>query len=177
MATGSSKVNEPKESDNHEEDNASLRDRYHRFERAFLEERRNDQREVEIFMERERLFTVEYNRMSRNRLWASSQSGKPVVFYEGTVEEYKHRQKIWPNGRDLKKVSVFCQIWDFFRFMWSHTKPYKTVFLIVLIAAIRPVNNFILAYVAQDVQKDPLNTPLWLYFTPLYSTIGEKFLR
>jgi len=122
-------------------------------------------------MERERRFQVEWNRMSRNKLWRKEPGPYPTV-YEDTVEEFifgddgmvKDSAKepaeetimVWPNGRDLNELSIYGQIYDFFRFMWRHTKPYKTVAMILLMSLSKPLQTTVLSFVAGKIEHNPI---------------------
>lgn len=87
-----------------------------------------------------------------------------------------HTQEIWPRGRDLNKIHVFCQMWDFFFFMWAHTKPYKTVAVILLMSLTRPIQVASISYVAAAIENDPRAVPLWLYFAGFYGHVLERFM-
>lgn len=151
-----------------------LRAEYNRREATFLAERDRDRSDVDQGLERERRFAVEWTKLSRNVIWAKDE-GLPVVVYDKSVDEYKERE-MWPLGRDLTELSVYSQIWDLVRFMWRHTRPYKTVAMIMIMSLARPFQNAVLAYVAQEIQKDPKSVPLWLYFMGFYATVFERFL-
>jgi len=160
--------------DRSEPSDESLRLEYVRLEKAFLKGLERDTSDVRRCLEREKKFTVEYFRMSTNRLWAAKDG--PVTPYAASVEEYKDGNDIWPRGREIADLSVYKQIWDFFCFMWRHTKPYSTVALILLMSLTRPLQNALLGYVAQEVEKDPKGVPPWLYFTPFFAKAFDRFL-
>lgn len=152
---------------------SALRYQYERLERAFQEGLERDRNDVAECLERERRFNVDWNRHSRNKIWAAKDNDVPIRVYEGTVEEYKERE-VWPRGRDLRDLSIYGQIKDFFLFMWNHTKPYKTVAMIIAMSIIRPFQVAILGYITQAIQKDPRGVPLWLYFAPFYGECVER---
>ena len=160
--------------DRSEPSDESLRLEYIRLEKTFLEGLERDTSDVRRCLEREKKFTVDYSRMSTNRLWAAKDG--PVAPYAASIEEYKDGNDIWPRGRELADLSVYKQIWDFFCFMWRHTKPYSTVALILLMSFTKPLQNALLGYVAQEIEKDPKGVPLWLYFTPFFAKAFERFL-
>jgi hypothetical protein len=107
-----------------EPSSSTLRQDYVRLVAAHRRRRAQDKEDVEQGLERERRFTVEYNKMSRNKLWAVN-AGPECAYYDGSPDEYKHQQNIWPRGRDLHSINLYSQLLDFFRFMWQHTKPYS----------------------------------------------------
>ena len=145
-----------------------------------------DTADIEQGMERERSFQVEWNRMSRNKLWRKEPGLYPTV-YEDTAEGYmfgdngktedsstRESLLLWPNGRDLNQLSIYGQIYDFFRFMWRHTKPYKTVAMILLMSLSKPLQTTVLSFVAEEIEQNPTSVPLWLY---LMSTFLEMISR
>ena len=83
---------------------------------------------------------------------------------------------IWPNGRDLNELSIYGQIYDFFRFMWRHTKPCKTVAMILLMSISRPLQTAIMSYVAQQIEQNPATVPLWLYLMSTFLEMISKTL-
>ena len=123
--------------------------------------------------------------MSRNKLWRKEPGPYPTV-YEDTVEEFMFGDDgkandsaeesilLWPNGRDLNQLSIYGQIYDFFRFMWRHTKPYKTVAMILLMSLSKPLQTTVLSFVAEEIEQNPTTVPLWLY---LMSTFVEMLSR
>jgi len=166
---------------------SALRAEYRRLKQAFVEGMERDRQDVQACLERERRFTVAYNRVSRNKVWAAVE-GPECVYYNGSVEEYtsgsskngnngsNEKDYIWPRGRHLHELSVFHQIWDFFRFMWHHTRPYKTVFLILLMSTIRPFQLAILAWLTQYIENHPQTTPIWLYFMGFFGHVFHRYL-
>jgi len=165
---------------------------YHRHEEKFnlfLEGIERDRRDVESCLERERRFTLEYNRLSRNKMWTTNTTGGPsspkCTYYDGTVKEYlmdglgkgqgQGKKQIWPWGRDFNdkenEVSVYGQISDFCRFMWNHTRPYKAVFVILVVSLTRPFRIVMIGWLSQHVEKNPSETPLWLYFAGFYAYV------
>ena len=158
-----------------EPSDSALRSKYRRLEQAYLDGIARDSADVACCLQRERRFTVAYNRMSRNKVW-SKEEGPECVYYNGSVEEYKDGNEIWPRGRHLDQLSVYQQIWHFFRFMWSHTTPYKTVAVIMLMSIAKPFQVAMLGWVTQYIEQNPQNTPLWLYFAAFYGFVLDRFL-
>mmetsp|Transcript_26969 Transcript_26969/g.58941 ORF Transcript_26969/g.58941 Transcript_26969/m.58941 type:complete len:544 (+) Transcript_26969:65-1696(+) len=153
----------------------TLRDEYNRLEQGFFEVLEQDRADVNRCLVREKKFTANYFYMSINRLWAKTEG--PVSPYGASVAEYKDpNYEIWPRGRHLSELSFYGQIWDFFRFMWQHTKPYKTVAYILVFSVARPLHNALLAYVTQRVTEDPQNSPLWLFYLCPLSTCCKQFI-
>mmetsp|Transcript_29450 Transcript_29450/g.43468 ORF Transcript_29450/g.43468 Transcript_29450/m.43468 type:complete len:509 (+) Transcript_29450:157-1683(+) len=136
-----------------------------------------DEQDIEECMERERRFQVQWNRLSRNKVW-KKKAGPPVTVYNESVEEYKGPvgKHIWPRGRNLNELSVYGQIYDFTRFMWGHTKPYKTVFMIVLMAFGKPLTAAAMSFVAGKVEADPKSVPFWLYLTTFFVECYNRIL-
>jgi hypothetical protein len=134
---------------------------------VFLDACKRDRRDARAGLERERKFTVSWRRLSTNHIWADS-NGAPVVLFEDSVQQYKKNQKVWPLGRCVHEISPYSQIWNYFLFTWRHTRPYKTVGLIILMAASRPVQNLTIGYIATQIEADPKGVPAWLYFVPLF---------
>ena len=161
--------------DRSEPSDSALRREYRRLEEAYREGTTRDKNDVECGLKRERWFTVDWNRMSRNNLWAAEE-GPECAYFDGTPEEYTNNQEIWPRGRHLHEISVYRQLNDFFFFMWSHTKPYKTVAIISLMSIIKPFQVAVLSWVVQYIQEHPQTTPLWLYFFGFYGYVLENFL-
>ena len=174
-----------------EESYATLAQKYRQLDALFHECVERDTVDIEQCMERERSFQVEWNQMSRNKLWRKEPGPYPTV-YEDTVEEFmfgddgkandsaeesaEESIMLWPNGRDLNKLSIYCQIYDFFRFMWRHTKPYKTVAMILLMSISRPLQTAIMSYVAQQIEQNPTMVPLWLYLMSTFLEMISKTL-
>jgi hypothetical protein len=100
---------------------SDLRQECHRLDETNRRWMAHDERDVNLGLQRERWFTVEYNRLSRNKIWALN-VGPECQYYDAPVEEYTHNQEIWPRGRHLHEINLCNQLHDFFRFMWSHTK-------------------------------------------------------
>ena len=176
-----------------DDSDAVLARRYRQLDALFHEGVVRDTADIETGMERERSFQVDWNRMSRNKLWREESGPYPAV-YEGTVEEYMYGRIsrggsetekspadptmlfLWPNGRNLKDLSIYGQIYDFFRFMWRHTKPYKTVAMILLMSVTRPLQTAIVSYVAQQIESNPTTVPIWLYLTSTFLEMISKTL-
>mmetsp|Transcript_5788 Transcript_5788/g.12738 ORF Transcript_5788/g.12738 Transcript_5788/m.12738 type:complete len:238 (-) Transcript_5788:1038-1751(-) len=154
---------------------SALRREYHRVNEAYREGIARDERDVERGLKQERWFTVDWNRMSRNKIWAA-EAGPECKFYDGTPGEYTNGAKVWPRGRHLGEMSIYRQLYDFFRFMWSHTRPYKTVAVILIRSIAKPLQVAVLSFVAQYIQQHPHTTPLWFYFFGFYGYVGDKFL-
>jgi ABC-type multidrug transport system fused ATPase/permease subunit len=133
-----------------------------------------DNEDVEKWMQREQRYTDDYNRMSRNKLWAVTEH--ECLYYDGSPEEYKNNKKIWPRGRHLHTISLYSQFYDFFLFMWTHTKPYKHVALILTMAIHRPLQTTATSYILQYIQQNPTTAPFWLYFINFYGYILVRFL-
>jgi len=173
-----------------DESDAILAQKYRQLDALFRDGIERDAADIESDMERERSFQGEWNRLSRNKLWKKEPGPYPAV-YEGTVEEYMSTSVhvktigatenlseplVWPNGRDLKELSICGQIYDYFRFMWRHTKPYKTVAMILLMSFISPLQTAILSYVAQQIEANPTTVPLWLYLISTFLDSISKTL-
>lgn len=159
-----------------DDSDAVLARRYRQLDALFHEGVERDTADIESGMERERSFQVDWNRMSRNKLWRKEPGPYPAV-YEGTVKEYMQDVLFpWPNGRNLKDLCIYGQIYDFFRFMWRHTKPYKTVAMILLMSVTRPLQTAIVSYVAQPIESNPTTVPLWLYLTSTFLEMISKTL-
>ena len=178
-----------------DDSDAALARRYRQLDTLFHESVERDTADIESGMERERSFQVDWNRMSRNKLWRKEPGPYPAV-YEGSVEEYMHGpisgqggsktektekspvdpMRLWPSGRNLEDLSIYGQIYDFFRFMWRHTKPYKTVAMILLMSVTRPLQTAIVSYVAQQIETNPTTVPLWLYLTSTFLEMISKTL-
>ena len=174
-----------------EESYATLAQKFRQLDALLHECVERDTADIEQGMERERSFQVEWNRMSRNKLWRKEPGPYPTV-YEDTVEEFifgddgmvKDSAKepaeetimVWPNGRDLNELSIYGQIYDFFRFMWRHTKPCKTVVMILLMSISRPLQTAIMSYVAQQIEQNPATVPLWLYLMSTFLEMISKTL-
>lgn len=153
---------------------SALRNEYRRLEKVYMEGIERDRDDVESCLERERRFTVDYGKMSRNQIWAE-QKGPACVYYDGNVQEYMGGQEIWPWGRNLQDISVYSQIYDFVSFMWNHTKPYKTVGMILLMSISHPFQVATVSWIAESIEENPTDTPLWLYFAGFYGYIWRSF--
>ena len=138
---------------------SNLRVEYHRLEELHRLKIARDQRDVDEYMQRERRFNVDYNRMSRNKLWSNVEGPEcDGIYYDGTPDEYTQNMDVWPLGRRLEDLSIYQQLYDFFRFMWGHTKPYKTVFLILLRSASTPIQVAVLSWLTEYIQDNPVST-------------------
>jgi hypothetical protein len=135
----------------------------------------HDKADVRTGLRRERWFTVDYNRMSRNKLWAAKE-GPECQYYDGTPEEYKDGQDVWPKGRDLHTIGIYSQAYDFFRFMWNHTKPCKVVFVIMVLAIMKPFQVVSVSYVVQYIERNPKTAPLWVYYINFIGFAIEKWV-
>ena len=156
---------------------SALRNEYHRLEDLHREGIARDKSDVEHGLQRERRFTVDWNRMSRNKLWAANEDPAECAYFDGTPEEYmNHNVDIWPYGRHLHEINLHRQLYDFFRFMWHHTKPYKTVAVILLMSIINPIQVAAISWMAQYIQENPRTAPLWVHFLAFYGFAVERFL-
>ena len=133
----------------------------------------HDKADVSKGLRRERWFTVDYNRMSRNKLWAARE-GPECQYYDGTPEEYRDGQEVWPRGRDLNTIGIYSQAYDFFRFMWNHTKPCKVVLVIMVMALMKPFQVLTVSYVVQYIEANPKTAPLWVYYINFIGYLFEK---
>ena len=153
---------------------STLRKEYFRLEVEYRRRIAQDKSDAKKGLERERYFTVDYNRMSRNKLWASKE-GPECAYYDASPEQYKEND-IWPRGRDLRKLNFYSQLFDFFRFMWAHTKPYKTVAVIMIMSVGKPFQVAAISVVVQYIEKNPTTAPLWLFYINFYGYTLEWFL-
>lgn len=154
---------------------STLRKEYFRLEVAYRRRMEQDELDAKKGLQRERYFTVAYNRMSRNKLWAAKE-GSECAYYDASPEEYTHHQDIWPRGRDLRTLNLYSQLFDFFRFMWSHTKPYKTVAVVLIMSVMKPFQVATISFVVQYIENNPKTAPLWLYFFNFYGYTFDRFL-
>eukprot|EP00984_Skeletonema_dohrnii_P024698 scaffold13835_cov81-Skeletonema_dohrnii-CCMP3373.AAC.3 len=152
-----------------------LREEYIHLMDAHKKRFAQDKADVRKGLRRERWFTVEYNRMSRNKLWAV-QEGQECQYYDGTPEEYRDGQEVWPRGRDLHTIGIYSQAYDFFRFMWNHTKPCKVVIVIMVLALMKPFQVVTVSYVVQYIEANPKTAPLWVYYINFIGYVVEKWL-
>lgn len=141
---------------------------------AYRQSIARDNADVEKCKQRERRFNTDYNRMARNKLWADTES--ELSDYDVSPEEYKQNLEIWPRGRHLDTISLYSQLYDFFLFMWRHTRPYKILAIILLLAIERPFETTALSFVLQYIEENPATAPLWVYFFRLYLYLVERFL-
>ena len=93
---------------------------------------------------------------------------------------------IWPRGRNVNDLGLYGQVLDYFVFMWRHTKPYKTVGFIVLLATMKPFQNLAVSYVANAVETSQFDdenknnniggvgVPLYVYFLPVLVSVVER---
>ena len=96
------------------------------------------------------------------------------MLFEDSVQEYKKNQNVWPLGRCPSEIPLYGQIWDYFRFMWKHTRPYKTVSLIILMAATKPLQTLTIGYIANEIEADPKGVPVSIYFAPFFIHAIER---
>ena len=73
-------------------------------------------------------------------------------------------------------IGIYSQAYDFFRFMWNHTKPYTSVILIMVLALMEPFQVVAVSYVFKYIQTNPKSAPIWIYYINFIGYIVEKCL-
>jgi predicted Zn-dependent protease len=81
-------------------------------------------------------------------------------------------------GRVLHTLGIYSQAYDFFRFMWNHTKPCKVVFVMMVLAltVMKPFQVAAVSHLVQYIETNPKTAPLWVYYINFIGFAIEKWI-